>query len=80
MTGADAQPPLDAGALLSRELEIIGSHGMAAHSYEAMLADIVGGLLDPAALVRRTLTLGQAGPALATMDTEPLTGVSVIVP
>lgn len=80
MTGADAHPPLDAGAVLSRELEIVGSHGMAAHSYGAVLADIAAGTLDPAALVRRRLTLDEAGPALTTMDSAPLTGVSVILP
>jgi D-arabinose 1-dehydrogenase-like Zn-dependent alcohol dehydrogenase len=80
MTGADSRPALDAGAVLSRELEIIGSHGMAAHSYDLMFGDILAGLLDPAALVRRTLDLDEAGSALSTMDTAPVAGVSVILP
>lgn len=80
MTGADAHPDLDAAAVLSRELEIVGSHGMAAHSYGAMLADIAAGRLDPAALVRRTLTLDEAAAALMTMDSAPLAGVSVVLP
>ncbi len=73
-------PTMDTGALISRELEVVGSHGMAAHTYGALLADIAAGVLAPAALVRRTLTLAEAGPALASMDTAPLVGVSVVVP
>lgn len=73
-----AGPPLDAGALIGRELEIIGSHGMATHDYPAMLADVESGALDPAALVHRTVTLEEAGPALASMDTAPHTGITVV--
>ncbi len=73
-----AGPPLDAGALIGRELEIVGSHGMAAHDYPAMLADVQSGALDPAALVHRTITLEAAGPALTSMDTAPHTGITVI--
>lgn len=80
MAGTDAFSPVDAGALITKELEIIGSHGMAAHTYGDLLADIATGTLDPGALVHRTLTLDEAGPALAAMDTASSTGVSVILP
>lgn len=75
-----AAPPLDAGALIGRELELVGSHGMAAADYPAMLADVLSGALDPAALVTRTIGLAEAGPALAAMDTPGSPGITVIDP
>ena len=37
MTGKDALPQIPMGSVISKELEIIGSHGMQAHQYPAML-------------------------------------------
>jgi len=78
LLGDEAAPPLPAGALIGRELEILGSHGMAAADYPALLAEVESGALDPAVLVARTIGLAEAGPALAEMDRPSSPGVTVV--
>ncbi|GAA2901341.1 zinc-dependent alcohol dehydrogenase family protein [Streptosporangium fragile] len=63
---------------IAYELEILGSHGMAAHAYPAMLAAVVGGTLRPDLLLTRTIGLDEAGPALAAIGSVP--GVTMILP
>lgn len=78
MVGPDALAPVPMDLVIANELEIIGSHGMAAHEYPAMLADIATGGIDPRALVGRTITLDEAPHALATMNSSALPGMTVI--
>ena len=52
LVGDDARPPVDMAAVIARELEIVGSHGMAAHAYPPMLAEIARGRLAPRRLVK----------------------------
>ncbi len=81
MVGDEAAPPIPMARVLARELEIHGSHGMAAADYPAMLAEIAGGRLDPAALVAGRITLDDlAGPdgGLPTMGDRPPTGTLVV--
>lgn len=75
-----AAPTVDVARILALELELLGSHGMSAHEYPAMLDEIARGDLDPAALVGRTITLDEAPGALAAMS-EPATspGTTVIL-
>ncbi|HEX4898287.1 MAG TPA: zinc-dependent alcohol dehydrogenase family protein, partial [Candidatus Limnocylindrales bacterium] len=40
MVGGDARAPVPMDLVVARELEILGSHGMAAHDYDTMLASI----------------------------------------
>jgi len=81
MVGADARAPLPWELVVARELEIRGSHGMAAHDYAAMLSSIAQGHLDPSRLVGRTITLDQAPVALMAMDgPQPVAGMTVILP
>jgi alcohol dehydrogenase len=54
--------------VVAHELEIYGSHGMAAHEYPAMLALVEDGTLRPDRLVGDVIGLDQAGDALAAMD------------
>jgi alcohol dehydrogenase len=68
--------PMD--LVIARELEIVGSHGMAAHEYPAMLARIAAGNIDPRVLVGRTISLEQAPEALATMNGSAHPGMTVI--
>jgi alcohol dehydrogenase len=67
--------------VIAHELEIVGSHGMAAHDYPAMLAMVASGRLRPDLLVTRRLTLEQGADALQAMG-EPgyPAGISVIEP
>ena len=75
----DATPtPLPMDRVIAQELEVYGSHGMAAADYPAMLALIAGGRLDPAALVTRQITLDEAGAALAAMDRPGPPGLTVV--
>jgi alcohol dehydrogenase len=61
-------PQLPMDRVLRRELEILGSHGMAAHAYPPMLAAVTAGRLRPDRLVTARITLAQAGAALAAMS------------
>jgi D-arabinose 1-dehydrogenase-like Zn-dependent alcohol dehydrogenase len=74
----DADPRVDMAAVIGRELEIIGSHGMAAHAYPAMLAEIADGRLRPDRLVGRVITLDEAPAALAALGSGGPAGVTVI--
>ena len=78
MVADDAMPPLPMGAVIAGELEIIGSHGMAAHAYPAMLAEIVDGTLAPQRLIQRRIGLAEAGAALAGFDERPTAGVTMV--
>jgi alcohol dehydrogenase len=80
MVGDDARPAVPMDLVISRELEIRGSHGMAAHDYREMLARVTDGSLQPGRLVGRTIGLERAPAALVAMD-EPqaVGGMTVIV-
>jgi alcohol dehydrogenase len=67
--------------VIARELEVLGAHGMAAHAYPQLLAAVLGGRLDPAALVTRVVGLREAPAALVAMG-EPgsSAGVTVVDP
>lgn len=78
MVGDDALSPVPMDLVIASELEILGSHGMAAHEYPAMLAHIAAGDIDPRVLVGRTIPLDGAPQALATMDSTVLPGMTVI--
>ena len=76
MTGEHATPPIPMDLVVAHELEILGSHGMAAHEYPEMLEAIASGRIDPQVLVGRTISLEEAPLALAEMDAHP--GMTVI--
>lgn len=81
MTGDDARPPVPMDIVIGRELEILGSHGMAAHVYPEMLARVASGELRPEVLVGRTIGLDEVPAALASMDLPRIgAGMTVIVP
>jgi alcohol dehydrogenase len=56
------------GDVIARELDILGSHGMAAHDYAEMLAAIAEGRLSPALALGRTVGFDELGEALAGMS------------
>ena len=79
LLGDDATPPLPMGAVLAKELEIHGSHGMAARDYPAMLDLVASGTLQPGRLVGSVIGLAEAGTALAAMSRPATTaGVTVV--
>ncbi|MGW4907857.1 zinc-dependent alcohol dehydrogenase family protein [Streptomyces sp. NPDC004270] len=76
----DGTTPVPLARALALELELLGSHGMAAHAYPAMLELVRAGTLRPDLLVTSTITLDAAPQALAAMDGAPGSGVTVIEP
>jgi D-arabinose 1-dehydrogenase-like Zn-dependent alcohol dehydrogenase len=60
--------PLPMALVIGRELEVYGSHGMAARDYPAMMAMVADGTLRPGLLVGDVITLAEVGAALAAMD------------
>ncbi len=81
LLGAQARSPLPMDRVVGWELEVYGSHGMAAHEYPAMLAAVASGALSPARLVGRTIGLDGAAEALASMSgAATAAGMTVVVP
>ncbi|MET7696645.1 zinc-dependent alcohol dehydrogenase family protein [Streptomyces sp. NPDC005485] len=76
-TGSSAVPM---SRVIGLELEVLGSHGMAAHAYPSMLELVTAGVLRPDLLVTSAITLDAAPAALAAMGTAPGAGVTVIEP
>jgi alcohol dehydrogenase len=62
---------LNLGRAITEELEIRGSHGMAAHEYPAMLARITAGDLDPGMSIGGRIGLDELPAALAGMSAAP---------
>ena len=78
MLGDHTTPQVPMAKIISKELEILGSHGMQAHRYGAMLDMITSGKLDPARLVGNRISLAEAPKALVTMDSFQSVGATVI--
>lgn len=78
LLGEEAEPPMPMAAVIARELQIFGSHGMAAQAYPAMLAEVADGRLKPSRLVGRTLSIDEIPAALEAMGRFRDTGVSVV--
>jgi alcohol dehydrogenase len=68
MLGDDERASLPWQLVVSRELEVLGAHGMAAREYPAMLTMIADGRLEPQRLIGSVIDLEQAGEALMAMD------------
>ena len=79
MLGTHEHAPLPWGPVISRELEVVGSHGMAAADYPELLALVADGRLDPRRLIGRVVTLDDAPAELAAMDSlvAPTAGLVV---
>jgi alcohol dehydrogenase len=73
-----SRPALPMDRVLAKELEIIGSHGMQAHRYPAMLEMIRTGQLQPGKLLGRAISLDECVTALPSMDRDASLGVKVI--
>lgn len=78
MLGEQSTPQVPMAKVIGKELEILGSHGMQAHRYGAMLDMISSGKLDPARLVGDRISLAAAPDALMNMDKFQSVGATVI--
>ena len=62
------------------ELDLLGSHGMAAADYPAMMTLIEQGALQPQKLIERTIGLGDAAALLPGFDHATVVGITMIDP
>ena len=73
---AQGRPEVPMERVIALELEVLGSHGMAAHTYPELLGLIAAGRLDPSPLITRRLALDDAPAALAEVGRQP--GIAVV--
>ena len=64
--------------VIAWELDLLGSHGMAARDYPEMLALVASGALDPSLLVKREVGLEEGAIALADLDKQGTGGITII--
>ena len=73
---AQGRPEVPMERVIGLELQVLGSHGMAAHAYPELLGLIGAGRLDPRPLITRRLPLDDAAAALAEVGRLP--GIAVV--
>ncbi|MDP9838869.1 alcohol dehydrogenase [Neorhizobium huautlense] len=78
MLGEHSTPSIPMAQVIGHELEIYGSHGMQAWRYDAMMAMISAGKIQPQKLIGKRVTLAEAVPALMAMDGSRDIGINVI--
>ena len=76
----DGTSPLPMARVIAWELDVLGSHGMAAADYPPMLQMVAAGTLDPAALIAGTIGLAEAASALPAMAATAGAGTTIIDP
>ncbi|YCH07298.1 alcohol dehydrogenase catalytic domain-containing protein [Arthrobacter sp. alpha11c] len=76
----DGNPQVPMARVIGWELDLLGSHGMAAVDYPGMMALIEQGLLQPQLLIERTIGLEEAALLLPTFETATVAGMTMIDP
>lgn len=76
----DGHPRVPMERVIGWELDLLGSHGMAAVDYPDMLALIEQGLLRPQRLVARTIGLEEAAALLPGFDRATAAGMTMVDP
>lgn len=76
----EGHPRVPMARVIGWELDLLGSHGMAAADYPKMLAMIEQGALRPDRLVERTIDLEEAARLLPVFDQATLAGITVVAP
>ncbi len=74
LAGLDTAPTVPMDLVIGSELQLMGSHGMSASAYPAMMAEIADGLMDPLRLIRDVIGLDDVPARLAGLG-EPGAGV-----
>lgn len=80
LPAAEGHPRIPMDRAIAWELDLLGSHGMAALDYPGMLALVASGALEPQRLIRRTVGLEDAAGLLPAMDRSTLAGMTMIDP
>jgi alcohol dehydrogenase len=73
-------PRVPMNRVISWELDLLGSHGMAAADYPGMMALIEQGSLQPHRLIERTIGLAEAAALLPTFDQATVAGITMVDP
>jgi alcohol dehydrogenase len=76
----DGHPRVPMARVIGWELDVLGSHGMAAVDYPGMLALIERGALEPQRLIERTIGLDEAAALLPAFDRATVAGMTMIDP
>jgi alcohol dehydrogenase len=76
----DGHPRVPMARVIAWELEVLGSHGMAAADYPGMLSLIASGALEPQKLIERIIGLDEAAELLPRMDTASVAGMTMVDP
>lgn len=76
----DGHPRVPMARVIGWELDLLGSHGMAAVDYPGMLALIKQNQLQPQRLIERTVGLDEAAAMLPTVDKAKVAGMTMIDP
>lgn len=77
---ADGTSPMPMARAIGWELDLLGSHGMAAVDYPGMLTLIENGVLRPQDLIERVVGLEEAATLLPVMDQASPAGMTMIRP
>ena len=78
MLGGDQNTPLPVDRLIAWELELVGSHAMAAHTFPELLSMVELGRIDPANLIHRTVDLEEGARVLERLDSFEELGFTII--
>ncbi|MEE2523345.1 zinc-dependent alcohol dehydrogenase family protein [Pseudarthrobacter sp. J75] len=76
----EGDPRVPMARVIAWELDVFGSHGMAAADYPGMLALIESGALSPQKLIERVIGLEEAADMLPQLDTANVAGMTMIDP
>jgi alcohol dehydrogenase len=76
----NGHPRLPMARVIGWELDLLGSHGMAAAGYPGMLALIEAGRLRPQQLIERVIGLDEAAALLPHLDQASPAGMTIIDP
>lgn len=76
----EGHPRVPMARAIGWELDLLGSHGMAAVDYPEMLALIESGALRPHSLIERVVGLDEAAEMLPAMETATPAGMTIIDP
>ena len=76
----EGDPRVPMARVIAWELDLLGSHGMAAADYPPMMELISSGGLQPQRLVERTIGLEEAAAMLPDFDRATVAGITIIDP
>lgn len=78
LLGEDYQPRIPMEQVISKELQIYGSHGMQASNFEEMLTKICSGQLNPSLLIGKKIALDEVPQEMERMNDFGTKGITVI--